>query len=81
MQRTRNALVKSKDGMNLVLERLRLGGLVGVLEGMRQDRELVYGGSEGPWKRVWQQGARTGVVEEEKTRPRIRGQGFEDEEW
>jgi 4-amino-4-deoxychorismate lyase len=41
--------------MNVVLERLRNGGIVGVLEGMRQDREALYG-PEGPWKRVWLNG-------------------------
>lgn len=55
MRRTRDALVKSKDGMNIVLERLRLGGLVGVLEGMRRDHESAFG-PDGPWKRVWQRG-------------------------
>ena len=43
MQRTRNALVKSKEGMNVVLERMREGGLSGVLEGMRRDREGIMG--------------------------------------
>ena len=52
LQRTRNALVKSKDGMNVVLERLRLGGLRGVLDGMRRDQEMVTG----TWGRVWKQG-------------------------
>lgn len=52
LRRTRVALVKSKDGMNVVLERLRLGGLVAVLEGMRRDRETAFGGQDGPWKRA-----------------------------
>lgn len=51
LRRTRDALVKSKDGMNVVLERLRLGGLVEVLEGMRRDREAASG-PDGPWKRA-----------------------------
>ncbi|KAL8642202.1 MAG: hypothetical protein Q9228_001078 [Teloschistes exilis] len=51
MRRTREALLKSKDGMNVVLGRLRSGGLVEVLEGMRRDREAMYG-SDGPWKRT-----------------------------
>ncbi|KAL8720508.1 MAG: hypothetical protein Q9225_002630 [Loekoesia sp. 1 TL-2023] len=55
MRRTREALLKSKDGMNVVLGRLRSGGLVEVLEGMRRDREAMYG-PEGPWKRAWKQG-------------------------
>ncbi|KAL8763048.1 MAG: hypothetical protein Q9184_001075 [Pyrenodesmia sp. 2 TL-2023] len=55
MRRTRDALLKSKDGMNVVLGRLRSGGLVEVLEGMRRDRETMYG-PEGPWKRAWKHG-------------------------
>ncbi|KAL8739199.1 MAG: hypothetical protein Q9181_000090 [Wetmoreana brouardii] len=55
MRRTREALLKSKDGMNVVLGRLRAGGLVEVLEGMRRDREAMYG-PESPWKRSWKTG-------------------------
>lgn len=55
VKRTRDAVLKSKQGMNVVLERLRSGGIVGVLEGMREDREAAFG-PEGPWKRVWLQG-------------------------
>jgi hypothetical protein len=55
VSRTREAVLKSKEGMNIVLERLRSGGVVGVLEGMRQDREAAFG-PDGPWKRVWLQG-------------------------
>ncbi|KAL9597601.1 MAG: hypothetical protein Q9219_005040 [cf. Caloplaca sp. 3 TL-2023] len=58
MRRTREALLKSKDGMNVVLGRLRSGGLVEVLEGMRRDREAMYG-PEGPWRRAWNQGNNT----------------------
>ncbi|KAI5284194.1 hypothetical protein KEM52_003023 [Ascosphaera acerosa] len=47
VQRTRNALLKSKQGMGVVLERLRQGGIVGVLEGMKQDRELALLGAAG----------------------------------
>lgn len=43
LRRTRAALAKSKDGMNVVLDRLRRGGLVGVLDGMRQDHEAAFG--------------------------------------
>ena len=50
LRRTRAALAKSKDGMNVVLDRLRQGGLVGVLDGMRRDQEAAFG-PEGPWKR------------------------------
>ncbi|KAL4916859.1 aminotransferase class IV-domain-containing protein [Aspergillus aurantiobrunneus] len=56
LNRTRDAILKSKQGMNVVLERLRSGGIVGVLEGMHQDREAVGLGGEGPWKRVWLRG-------------------------
>ncbi|KZF19594.1 hypothetical protein L228DRAFT_36837 [Xylona heveae TC161] len=42
MRRTREALAKSKEGMNVVLDRLRQGGLVAVLEGMRRDREAAF---------------------------------------
>ncbi|KAL4800228.1 PRELI-like family-domain-containing protein [Aspergillus venezuelensis] len=56
LNRTRDAILKSKEGMNVVLERLRSGGIVGVLDGMRQDREAIMVGSEGPWKRVWLKG-------------------------
>ncbi|KAL1985337.1 hypothetical protein VTN96DRAFT_8015 [Rasamsonia emersonii] len=54
--RTRDAILRSKQGMNVVLERLRNGGIVGVLEGMRQDREAAALGAEGTWKRAWQHG-------------------------
>lgn len=33
----------AREGMKVVLERMRQGGLVGVLEGMRRDRESVLG--------------------------------------
>ncbi|CAG8020930.1 unnamed protein product [Penicillium salamii] len=55
VSRTKEAVLKSKQGMNIVLERMRSGGIVGVLEGMRQDREAAFG-PDGPWKRVWLQG-------------------------
>ncbi|KAK0108318.1 hypothetical protein ONS95_003134 [Cadophora gregata] len=48
-RKTENQLGKSKEGMKVVLERLRHGGLVGVLEGMRKDREMAFG-REGVWK-------------------------------
>ena len=41
VRRARDSLVKSSHGMNVVLERWRNGGLGGMLEGMRRDRELV----------------------------------------
>ncbi|CRG88373.1 hypothetical protein PISL3812_05403 [Talaromyces islandicus] len=64
--RTRDAVLRSKEGMNVVLERLRSGGIVGVLEGMRRDREGVpatlMGGrpmqseSTSTWRNAWLQG-------------------------
>ncbi|EAU31383.1 conserved hypothetical protein [Aspergillus terreus NIH2624] len=63
VNRTRDAILKSKQGMNVVLERLRSGGIVGVLEGMRQDREAAFG-TEGPWKRVWLRG--NGVTDDDE---------------
>lgn len=39
LRRTERAVPKSQDGMNVVLERLRRGGLKAVLEGMRRDSE------------------------------------------
>ena len=69
MQRTRNALLKSKEGMNVVLERMRTGGLTAAIEGMRRDRELVGGGlaqREDPqWQKVWQDGRIDGRFEED----------------
>jgi 4-amino-4-deoxychorismate lyase len=41
-RKTESQMGHAKDGMTVVLERMRRGGLVGVLEGMRQDRALVY---------------------------------------
>jgi 4-amino-4-deoxychorismate lyase len=40
LQRTEKSQPKAQKGMNVVLERLRNGGLVAVLEGMRRDREI-----------------------------------------
>ncbi|KAL1961455.1 hypothetical protein VTO42DRAFT_183 [Malbranchea cinnamomea] len=61
VKRTRDAVLRSKQGMNVVLERLRHGGIVAVLEGMRRDRELMMAGGghhEAAWKRVWIHGSR-----------------------
>jgi 4-amino-4-deoxychorismate lyase len=41
-RKTENQLGNSKRGMTVVLERLRSGGLVGVLDGMRRDSEAVW---------------------------------------
>lgn len=51
VKRARDAALKGKQGMNVVLERLRRGGIFCVLEGMRQDQEAAFG-PEGPWKRL-----------------------------
>lgn len=40
-RKTENQLGNSKQGMTIVLERLRSGGLVGVLDGMRRDSQGV----------------------------------------
>ncbi len=55
LKRTREALAKSKDGMNVVLGRYRSGGLAQILEGMNEDKHRAFG-ENGPWKRVWHQG-------------------------
>ena len=47
LNRTSKSQPNAKEGMKIVLERLRQGGLVAVLEGMRQDREqgmIIHGG-------------------------------------
>lgn len=44
VKRTKSALINGKEGMNVVLERLRHGGIVAVLEGMRRDRLEGIGG-------------------------------------
>jgi len=45
LKRARRSQPNAKEGMKVVLERLREGGLVAVLEGMRRDREMVHGAS------------------------------------
>lgn len=45
-RKTENQLGKSKEGMMVVLERMRNGGLVAVLDGMRRDKELMFAGME-----------------------------------
>lgn len=58
VKRAKEAFVKSKEGMNVVLERLRNGGVGGVLEGMRRDREAGLG-PEAPWRKAWLHGAQS----------------------
>ncbi|RMZ79612.1 hypothetical protein DV737_g3317, partial [Chaetothyriales sp. CBS 132003] len=58
VKRTQSALSNGKEGMNVVLERLRNGGIRAVLEGMRRDRMEMMGAAaaEGGWKHVWAKG-------------------------
>ena len=56
LRRTREATGKSNEGMKVVLERLRRGGLGRVLEGMQEDRHRAFGQDPGsPFKRAWRQ--------------------------
>lgn len=54
LRRTREALGKSKEGMNIVLERLRSGGLKRALEGMQNDQQNAFG-QDGVWRQTWRQ--------------------------
>ena len=55
VKRAKQALTNGNHGMNVVLERLRSGGIRGVFEGIRQD--VIEGrGPEGGWKQVWMNG-------------------------
>ncbi|KAF2805146.1 uncharacterized protein BDZ99DRAFT_114014 [Mytilinidion resinicola] len=47
LKRARRSQPNAMEGMKVVLERMREGGLVGVLEGMRRDREMVTHGHHG----------------------------------
>lgn len=47
-KRTIQSQGNTQRGMRVVLERLRNGGLVGVLDGMRQDRETLMAGAGAP---------------------------------
>jgi hypothetical protein len=44
LKRARRSQPNAKEGMKVVLERMREGGLVAVLEGMRRDREAILHG-------------------------------------
>ncbi|KAF2273076.1 MSF1 domain-containing protein [Westerdykella ornata] len=44
LKRARRSQPNAKEGMKVVLERMREGGLVAVLEGMRKDREAILHG-------------------------------------
>ena len=60
LKRTREALAKSKDGMNVVLGRYRHGGLAQVLDGMNEDKHRAFG-ETGPWKRAWRKGQEANI--------------------
>ncbi|KAF2007644.1 MSF1-domain-containing protein [Amniculicola lignicola CBS 123094] len=51
LKRARRSQPNAKEGMKVVLERMREGGLVAVLEGMRRDRETIVGHSTALKKR------------------------------
>ena len=44
LSRAQRSQPNAREGMKVVLERMREGGLVAVLEGMRQDREAILAG-------------------------------------
>lgn len=60
VKRSKTAIMNGKNGMNVVLERLRSGGVMGVLDGMRNDRLEMVGFQEGQWKRAWISGNQGG---------------------
>ncbi|KAF2185995.1 hypothetical protein K469DRAFT_707174 [Zopfia rhizophila CBS 207.26] len=51
LKRARRSQPNAKEGMKVVLERMREGGLVAVLEGMRRDREAILGGHPHAFKK------------------------------
>ena len=68
VKRTKTALIHSSEGMKIVLERLRNGGIKGVLDGMRHDRMEIMGGpavvennepARTSWRDVWQRGSQS----------------------
>ncbi|TKA59495.1 hypothetical protein B0A49_08923 [Cryomyces minteri] len=52
LRRAEGSQPKAKEGMTIVLERLRQGGLTCVLDGMRRDREAAFG-PQSPFKRAF----------------------------
>ncbi|KAF2643680.1 MSF1-domain-containing protein [Massarina eburnea CBS 473.64] len=46
LTRTLRSQPNAREGMKVVLERMREGGLVGVLDGMRRDREAILAGRD-----------------------------------
>ena len=51
LKRARRSQPNAKEGMKVVLERMREGGLVAVLEGMRRDREMILCGHPHAFKK------------------------------
>jgi len=77
VKRTQRALMNSSKGMEIVLERLRNGGIKGVLDGMRHDRMEVMGGppvmedgtsNTTTWREVWQRGSQSSNEPQQKDR-------------
>ncbi|KAI9690751.1 MAG: hypothetical protein M1820_009848 [Bogoriella megaspora] len=56
-RRTEGSQPKAKEGMKVVLERLRQGGIMAVLDGMHKDHLEAGRGSHGPWKEQLAQGS------------------------
>ena len=56
LKRATRSQPNAKEGMKVVLERMRKGGLVAVLEGMRQDREAILAGHEHAFSRSARRG-------------------------
>ena len=71
-RRTEGSQPKAKEGMKVVLERLRQGGIVAVLDGMHKDHLESGRGSHGPWKEQLSQGTGTSVTVQHE------GDGFLD---
>ncbi|KAL1303822.1 hypothetical protein AAFC00_000282 [Neodothiora populina] len=59
LRRAEKSQPKAKEGMKVVLERMRKGGLKGVLDGMRRDRDTISAGGFATGK----EDPETGVVE------------------
>ncbi|KAF2231766.1 hypothetical protein EV356DRAFT_506609 [Viridothelium virens] len=72
-RRTEGSQPKAKEGMKVVLERLRQGGIVAVLDGMHKDHLESGRGSHGPWKEQLSQGTDTMVTIQHE------GDGFLDQ--
>lgn len=53
VKRTKTAIMNGRNGMDVVLERLRNGGIGGVLDGISKDRLKIGGPSAGDGRTVW----------------------------